>query len=147
MLCTPQTIVTTFKNRLPLWTVSLALEPADCVLCFKTKMAGNIKGWVDERMIMISSYNVSLYGLVVFSHNVTFFGQSDFWGLRYQTSPGLCPWTPLGNFRPPTLSVPLSNQNPGSAPEAYTLTKLTHFYFTSSERCKFLIFHCHDHDT
>ena len=26
------------QNRLPLWTISLALEPADCVL------AGNIKG-------------------------------------------------------------------------------------------------------
>jgi len=30
---------------------------------------------------------------------------------------GLCPWTPLGDFRPPDpLRVPLPNQNPGSAP-------------------------------
>ena len=27
------------QNRLPFWTISLALEPADCVLYFKTKMA------------------------------------------------------------------------------------------------------------
>ena len=32
---------TTFQNRLPLWTISLAQEPTDCVLYFKTKMAGN----------------------------------------------------------------------------------------------------------
>jgi len=34
-------------NRLPLWTISLALDPSDCVLYFKTKMAGNIKRWMD----------------------------------------------------------------------------------------------------
>ena len=32
-----KSITTTFQNRLPLWTVSLALEPADFVLYFKTK--------------------------------------------------------------------------------------------------------------
>ena len=31
--------MTIFQNRLPLWTISLALEPAD--FYFKTKMAGN----------------------------------------------------------------------------------------------------------
>jgi len=55
-----KSIATTFQNRLPLWTISLALEPADCVLYFKTKMAGNIKRWVDEMMIILS-YNASLY--------------------------------------------------------------------------------------
>jgi len=36
-----KSIANQFQNRLPLWTISLALEHADCVLYFKTKMAGN----------------------------------------------------------------------------------------------------------
>jgi len=36
-----KSIATTFQNRLQVWTISLALEPADCVLYFKTKMAVN----------------------------------------------------------------------------------------------------------
>jgi len=31
------------RGHVPLWTISLTLEPADCVLYFKTKMAENIK--------------------------------------------------------------------------------------------------------
>jgi len=36
----------------------------------------------------------------------------SFWGLRPQTPPGLCPWTPLGDFRPPDplIWTPLSLQ-------------------------------------
>jgi len=37
------------------------------VLYFKTKIAGNIKPIVDEMIIMILSYNISLYGLVFLS--------------------------------------------------------------------------------
>ena len=33
-------------------------------------------------------------------------GVSGIWGLHHQTPPGLCPWTPLLDFRPP--SFPLS---------------------------------------
>ena len=52
--------------RLPLWTISLALQPADCVL-YKIKMAGNILRRVHEMMIiMMLSYNVSLYEFVFF---------------------------------------------------------------------------------
>jgi len=46
------------------------------------------------------------------TYRVTFF-----WGLRPQTPPGLCPWTPLGTSIPQTsCQFPLRNQNPGSAP-------------------------------
>jgi len=43
--------------------------------------------------------------------------------------PGLCSWTPLGLPSPePTLSVPLRNQNPGSAPGCGLLF-FSYFYF------------------
>ena len=63
---------------LPLWTISLALEPTDCVLYSKTKMAGKIKRRVLGMIIMLS-YNVSLYGLGISPcffqpHDVTFLG-------------------------------------------------------------------------
>ena len=58
--------------RLSLWTISLALESADCGLYCKTTWLENIKRRVGEmrikmRIIMMLSYNVSLYGLVFLS--------------------------------------------------------------------------------
>jgi len=48
----------TFQNRLPLWTISLALEHADCILYFKTKMAGNktMSGWDDDHYDIVIEY-------------------------------------------------------------------------------------------
>ena len=42
------------------------LEPIDCVLYFKTKIAGSVKRIMDKMMTItvILSYTVSLYGLV-----------------------------------------------------------------------------------
>ena len=51
------------------------LEPIDCVLYFKTKIAGSVKRIMDKMMTItvILSYTVSLYGLVFFSLEVFFF--------------------------------------------------------------------------
>ena len=108
--------------RLPLWTISLALQPADCVL-YKTKMAGNILRRVHEIMIiMMSSYNVSLYEFVFFSfrkwffqpHDVTLFGHLGASPLDPTWALPLDPVTVLSS--PDHVPILLSNQNPGCAP-------------------------------
>jgi len=66
------------------------------------------------------SYNVTLYGLVIFicrsvlqPHDVTFFGLL---GASPPDPTGALPLDPLGDFRPPdSLPVPLPNQYPKSA--------------------------------
>ena len=85
------------------------------------------KRWVDEIIIMLLSYNVSLYGLVFLSVSGVFSAscrnipiRASAGSFTARPTPRLCTWTPLGDFRPPdTLSVPLPNQNAGSSPGLY----------------------------
>ena len=96
-----KSIATTSQNRLPLWTISLALEHADCVLYFKTKIAGNktMSEWDDE-IIIIYSYNISLYGLDFLSVS----GFSTSWRNILRTSWGFAPDPHRGS---PTGALPL----------------------------------------
>jgi len=88
------------QNRLLLWTISLTLEPADwfCKNWLETKW------WVDEMMIIWYCHTISICKDSFFSLRKCFFSlmtqnSSGFWGFAPRPPPGLCPWTPLGDFR------------------------------------------------
>jgi len=87
------------------------------VLYFKTKMAGNIKRWLDEMMIiMILLYNVSLYFFL--SLQVVFSASWHFLQASGSVAPippaGVYPWTLVGDL--PASASPNQNTLPQNVP-------------------------------
>ena len=107
------------------------LWSSQTAFCISRQKWLNIKQWMDEMMIiMILSYNVSLYGLVFFLSLRKWFLASwrnilrtSVWGLCPQTHTGALALDPAGGFPfpRPRARVLIPNQNPGSAPAPVSL--------------------------